>query len=205
MKVGIMGGTFDPIHNGHLIAAEYAREAIKLDRILFMPSGIHPFKDNKNVTNKDTRAYMTSLAIKGNPYFELSRIGIDREDINYTIDDINYLRREHPDYEIYFIIGTDIVFEIEKWKDFYKLSRLCKFILFDRWGKNQEEVYRKIEEFELLYKTNIQKIKSPVIHISSTEIRNRVKANLSIKYQVPRSIENYIINNRMYLEGIIDE
>lgn len=205
MKIGIMGGTFDPIHLGHLISAEYAREIIGLDRVLFMPSGIHPFKENVNITSSEMRVEMTSLAISENPYFDISLIGVNRKDTNYTIDDIMDIKEKHPNDEIYFIIGSDIIDEIEEWKDFYKLTRLCKFILFDRWGKEQDRINKKIEELELLYKLDIQKVKSPVVEISSTAIRNRSKDRLSIRYMVPKSVEDYIMKYGIYLEENINE
>lgn len=201
MKIGVMGGTFDPIHIGHLISAEYAREYIGLDRVLFMPSGIHPFKENSKVTKSSIRVEMTSLAIAENPYFEISRIGVDRKNTNYTIDDIRDLKKEYPNDEIYFIIGTDILDEIEKWKEFNKLTRLCKFILFDRWGRGEEYISDKISRLELLYDFNVEMIKSPVLEISSTTIRNRIREGLSIKYMLPKAVENYIGKHAIYLEN----
>lgn len=200
MRIGIMGGTFDPIHIGHLISAEYARENMKLDKILFMPSGNHPFKENSKVTDSNIRVEMTSIAIAENPYFEISKIGVDRKGTNYTIDDMRELKEKYPNDEIYFIIGSDIIEEIEKWKDFYKLTRLCKFILFDRWGKDQDKLDEKIKELELLYAMDITKIKSPIVEISSTAIRNRAREGLSIKYMVPKTVEDYIIKYGMYLD-----
>lgn len=205
MKIGIMGGTFDPIHHGHLIAAEYARESMKLDRIIFLPSGMHPFKNNKNITNSQTRVKMTELAISSNPYFEISLIGVNRKDTSYTIDDIRDLKVKYPNDELYFIIGSDIIYEIEKWKEFNKLTKLCKFVLFDRWGKEEEHINKKIEELEAIYKLNIEKVGSPLINISSTDIRNRRREGYSIKYMVPESVENYIIKYGIYLDEDINE
>lgn len=205
MKIGIMGGTFDPIHHGHLIAAEYARESMKLDRIIFLPSGMHPFKNNKNITNSQTRVKMTELAISSNPYFEISLMGVNRKDTSYTIDDIRDLKVKYPNDELYFIIGSDIIYEIEKWKEFNKLTKLCKFVLFDRWGKEEEHINKKIEELEAVYKLNIEKVESPLINISSTTIRNRRSEGYSIKYMVPKSVENYIIKYGIYLDEDINE
>lgn len=200
MKIGIMGGTFDPIHIGHLISAEYARETIGLGKVIFMPSGLHPFKENDNITPSDIRVKMTSLAIAENPYFDISLIGVSRKNTNYTIDDIRELKKKYPDDDIYFIIGSDIIDEIEEWKDFYKLTRMCTFVLFDRWGKDREKINKKIEELELLYKFKVEKVKSPVIEMSSTSIRNRYKEGLSIRYMLPKSVEDYIKKYGIYLE-----
>lgn len=200
MKIGIMGGTFDPIHVGHLISAEYAREFMGLDKVLFMPSGLHPFKENNNITSSEIRVEMTSLAITENPYFELSLIGINRKDINYTIDDMRDLKEMYPDDEIYFIIGSDIIDEIEEWKDFYLLARMCTFVLFDRWGKDQDRIDEKIKELELLYKLKIEKVKAPVLEISSTAIRNRSREGLSIRYMLPKLLADYITKYGIYLD-----
>ncbi len=200
MRIGVIGGTFDPIHIGHLISAEYARESIGLDRVLFMPSGIHPFKSNDKVTNSDMRVKMTALAIAENPYFEISRMGVNRKDTNYTINDIRDLKEIYPEDEIYFIIGTDIMSQIEKWKEFSELTKLCKFILFNRLGREEDNIDKKISELEVSYNFNVEKIKSPIIEISSTAIRNRRREGVSIKHMVPKSVEDYIIKHGIYLQ-----
>lgn len=198
MKIGIMGGTFDPIHNGHLIMAEYAKSHLKLDKIIFIPSGVHPFKDNKHITDSKKRIEMITLSIESNKDFQISTIEIDRKGITYTIDTIKELKKEYIEDEIYFIIGTDIVFEIEKWKDFEKLKELCKFVLFYRIGKNKSE--EKIEELETKYEIRFEKVQAPIIEISSTEIRKRIKNNLSIKYLVNEEVEEYILKYNLYKE-----
>ncbi len=204
MKIGIMGGTFDPIHNGHLIIGEYSRTSLNLDKVIFIPSGIHPFKENKNITLSNKRLDMISLAIKSNPNFELSSIEIDRKGITYTVDTILDLKKDYEKDEIYFIIGSDIPFQIEKWKDFHVLIHLVKFILFNRTGQDNEEINNKIKELESLYEIQLEKIQSPLIEISSTEIRDRVKNKLSIKYLVPESVEEYILKNNLYIGDDID-
>lgn len=205
MKIGVIGGTFDPIHNGHLIVAEYARTSLNLDKLIFIPSGIHPFKDNKSITEPKKRVDMISLAIDSNKYFEISPIEIHRKGTTYTIDTIMELKKEYNEDEIYFIIGSDIIFEIEKWKSFEELIQLCKFILLYRPGKEEDHIDKKIEELYSAYKIQFEKVKSPLIEISSTEIRARVKNKLSIKYLVPESVEEYILKNNLYNKENIDE
>ncbi|WP_353096616.1 nicotinate-nucleotide adenylyltransferase [Tissierella praeacuta] len=196
MKIGVMGGTFDPIHNGHLIAAEYARTSLNLDKIIFIPSGTHPFKNNKNISEPNKRKDMILLAIDSNNYFKISSIEINRMGTTYTIDTIMELREEYKRDEIYFIIGSDILFELEKWKGFKELIGLCKFILLYRPGQ-EENIDKKIKDLEY-YNIQIKKVKSPLIEISSTEIRNRVNNKLSIKYLVPESVEQYILKYDLY-------
>lgn len=204
MKIGVMGGTFDPIHHGHLIAAEYARTSLDLDKIIFIPSGVHPFKDNKTITDPNKRVDMISLAIDSNKFFKISSIEINRIGTTYTIDTIRELREEYKGDEIYFIIGSDIIFEIEKWKNFEELIRICKFILLYRPGKEEENIDKKIQELNLSYDITFEKVESPLIEISSTKIRHRVKDKCSIKYLVPEVVEDYILKHDLYNEENIN-
>lgn len=199
MKIGIMGGTFDPIHTGHLIIGEYARTTLNLDKIIFVPVGLPPHKDNSKVSTSSRRLEMTKLAINSNSYFYLSSIEVDRKEITYTIDTIKELKKIYKEDELYFIIGGDSLFEIEKWKDFEQLIELCKFVVLERPGRTKEEIEQKKIELKLSYKIELEKIYSPLIDISSTEIRERVKNNLSIKYLVPESVEAYIMYHKLYL------
>ena len=199
MKIGVLGGTFDPIHKGHLIIGEFARISAKLDKVIFIPSGTHPFKDNEVITDPKIRCKMVELAIKSNPYFEVSTIEIERTGINYTIDTIRYLKQEYKEAEIYFIIGSDILFEIEKWYKFEKLIKLCQFILFYRTDK-EEKISEIINKLKSRYNINIKKVNSPLLPISSTEIRQRVKQGKSIKYLVEENVEKYILENNIYGE-----
>ncbi len=204
MKIGVMGGTFDPIHNGHLIGAEYARTSLNLEKLIFIPSGVHPFKDNKKISQSKDRINMISSAIETNKYFEISFIEINRMGTTYTIDTIKKLKEEYREDEIYFIIGSDILLEIEKWKNFRELISICKFILLYRPGKEDAGIEKKIKELNLSYGVQFEKVKSPLIEISSTEIRDRVKNRLSIKYLVPESVEDYILKHNLYNEENID-
>ena len=197
MKIGVMGGSFDPIHMGHLISAEQGREELGLDTVIFMPSGIHPFKGS-NISSSEKRVEMTKRAIRDNPNFQISLIGVNRKGTNYTIDDIRDLKKIYPEDEIFFFIGTDIIYEIEKWKDFTDLAKICKFVLFNRWGQEKERLAKKIIELKELYEIDIRQIDTPLVEISSTEIRQARKKDRSIKYLVPESVEEYILENRIY-------
>jgi nicotinate-nucleotide adenylyltransferase len=199
MKIGIIGGTFDPIHNGHLIIAEYARTSLNFDKVIFMPSGVHPFKDNKKISESKLRGDMVLLAIDTNRYFEMSSLEIYRVGTTYTIDTIIDLKDKYKEDELFFIFGSDIIFEIDKWKDIEKLSDLCKFVLLSRPGKDEEEINKRIESLKFSYNIHIEKINSPMIEISSTEIRERVRNSLSIKYLVPENVEKYILDYNLYI------
>lgn len=205
MKIGIIGGTFDPIHNGHLIIAEYARTHLKLDKVIFIPVGIAPHKDNNKITNAKSRVEMINLSIKSNPYFYQSLIEVKRDNVTYTVDTLTSLKEEYPENEFYFIMGGDSILEIESWKDHKKLMKICNFIVLDRDHITREDINLKVSELKLLYGMDTQVIRSPLIEISSTEIRNRIKKGLSIKYLVPESVENYIKDNELYLEDDLIE
>ena len=205
MKIGIIGGTFDPIHNGHLIMGEYARTALNLDRVIYIPVGIAPHKDNREITGWEKRIKMLELAIDSNSYFSLSLMEIDRGDISYTIDTIMELKEKYKNHKLYFIMGGDSVFEIENWKDSDKLIRLCNFAALGRGCKTKKEIDKKIIQLRFEKNMELEKIDSPIIEISSTEIRNRIETGLSIKYLVPESVEKYIKEERLYLGHEINE
>ncbi len=195
-----MGGTFDPVHNGHLVLAENARIKFNLDKILFIPTGKPPHKDNNYITSNIHRYNMTLLAINSNPYYFLSSIETQREGITYTIDTIKYLKTKSNSTDFYFILGSDSLYQIHKWKDYEELLSLCNFIVAKRKGLDDRKLENRIKELSQLYNSNIHILESPLIEISSTEIRERVKNRLSIKYLVPKAVELYINKNNLYKE-----
>ena len=201
MKIGIIGGTFDPIHNGHLIIGEYARTALNLDKVIFIPVGIAPHKNNDQITSSTIRVEMINLAIKSNPFFYTSLIEVNKNKVAYTVETIASLKDEYPEDELYFIMGGDSIFEIESWKSSKRLMKLCKFIVLNRGYKTREDIAKKMEELKLSYGMEVEAISSPIIEISSTEIRKRVNQNLSIKYLLPEILENYISKEGLYIEG----
>ncbi len=200
MKIGIMGGTFDPIHIGHLILAERVRDSKELDQVIFIPTGVNPLKKDKNISSSVHRLEMLRLAIESNPYFSISTIEIERGGLSYTIDTLRALRVKYKDDDLYFIIGSDIIFQLEKWKDFKELFKLCKFILVDRPGNEYKEIDEKIQELNINYQLSFERITLPLMDISSSDIRNRVKSKKSIKYLVPTNVEDYIKKHKLYLE-----
>lgn len=199
MNIGIMGGTFSPIHNGHLILSEHIRERINLDRVIFIPTGIPPHKrSTKYVLNGEIRKEMVKLAIDSNPYFSISTIEIDRGDTNYTIDTIIQLKEIYPKDKLFMIIGADSLLDLHMWKDFKKLITMVDFVVADRRGSNGTKVTNRIEELNKMFNSNIIKVDTPIIDISSTMIRENISKGLSIKYLVPESVEEYIKRNHLY-------
>lgn len=197
-KVGIMGGTFDPIHNGHLILAEYSKTVFNLDKILFIPTGKTPHKNNDYISSDTYRYDMTLLAINSNLNYHLSSIEIERKGITYTIDTIKYLQSKFKDVEFYFILGSDSLYNINKWKGYKELLNLCNFIVAKRPSSDNERLAETIKSLNIKHKALIYALEAPLIDISSTQIRDRVKKGLSIEYLVPSSVETYIKKKKLY-------
>ena len=198
-RVGIMGGTFDPIHYGHLVTAEAARTQFNLDKVIFTPTGNPPHKKGYAVTPAEQRYLMTVLAINDNPYFEISRMEIDRPGLTYTVDTLESFYNElGKDVKLFFISGADAVLDILTWKDVDRVLSYCTFIAATRPGYPTEKLNKKISQLKKLYGRNVYPMKVTGLDISSTEIRRRVKEGLSIKYLLPRSVEIYIQKNNLY-------
>ena len=197
-SIAIMGGTFDPIHYGHLLAAERVREELCLQRIFIIPSGNPPHKNYEEMALAIHRYNMVKYAALSNPYFEVMDIELKREGYSYTIDTIHELsNRLGSKYKLYFIIGADNVLEIESWKESDQLIKKVQFIVVSRPGRFEEQVKDKI--IELRNKgCRIKVIEIPLVPIKSTDIRNRVKTNRSIRYMVPEKVETYIKQNNLY-------
>lgn len=198
MKIGIMGGTFNPIHYGHLILSEYIRNEANLDKIIFIPTGIPPHKETSNLLDGRIRLEMVDLAIASNPNFLSSDIEIRRAKMTYTIDTLLELEDLYKDCQLYMIIGADTLMSLTTWKNYpYLLSRV-NFIVADRKGLSTVDIFDEIKRLNNRYKAKIDSIQSPVIDISSTSIRSRVKKGLSIKYLLPEAVEDYILKNNLY-------
>lgn len=198
MKIGVMGGTFDPIHLGHLATAESVREIFQLDEILFIPAARPPHKAEKNITPEVHRLMMTFLATKSNEKFQVSPMEILREGLSYTVETVNELHKKFgASTELFFIIGADSLRDLPTWYQSKELVKQCHFIATTR--PNVEVDFASLKKF--FGKRGAQKIHqvtTPGIEISSTEIRRRVKAGLSIKYLVPEVVEEYIAKENLY-------
>ena len=197
MRVGVLGGTFDPIHLGHLVAAEEVRAQLRLDRVVFVPAGLPPHKLTDHISPVAHRLAMVKLAIASNPHFTVSRVDIDRFGPCYTVDTIELLRDEWGgDVELYFIVGSDSLADIVTWHQPERLVRLCRLAVMERPGYRVD-----VEELERLLPgitSRIHFINSPQLDISSTDIQRRVRQGLPIKYQVPEAVEDYIYEHELY-------
>lgn len=196
-KVGIMGGTFNPIHMGHLILAENAREYFDLDEILFIPSGTPYMKDH--VLDSKTRISMAGIAIEDNAYFALSTLEVDKEGNSYSYETIASLKENNPNTTYYFIVGADSLFSMENWKCPEKIFGECIVLAAIRDGHDRTALEEQIRYLIEKYKGDIRFVPTKCIDISSTDIRERVGENRSIRYMVTDNILSYIQKNKLYL------
>lgn len=200
-RVGILGGTFDPIHVGHLMTAEAVRDEYKLDKVLFIPAANPPHKQEQQVTPAIHRFVMTLLATCSNPHFQVSSLEMNRPGPSYTIDTIYELsKRFGKSSEIYFITGADAIQEIPTWDRIEELLGICQFIAATRQGC-VPDVDNIREYFGDLGQKRIHRLATPELEISSTDIRERIKRGYSIKYIVPEQVEQYIYKEGLYLQG----
>lgn len=199
-KAGILGGTFNPIHVGHLILAEQAYEEFDLDRVLIMPSGLPYLKVGKGVLPPEQRYRMTELAIMDNPHFSISDREVLRDGNTYTSETITELNRDYPDIHFYFIIGADILFQMDSWKDPDVIFGGCSILASVRDGLRPEDLDRKIEEYEERFDADIRVLRTTNIDISSTMIREHAASGRSLRYYVPDAVREFILDNGLYLE-----
>lgn len=197
-KIGIMGGTFNPIHMGHLIIAEKAREQSGLDKVLFMPSGVPYMKDSRQVLPGKVRTQMTELAIRSNPFFDISTMEVERAGRTYTYETLETLRAQNPDTKYYFILGADSLWKIEEWKCPEKIFAACHILAAVREEKTTEDMKEQIHYLEKTYDANITLLQTCRIEISSSIIRALCKEGKSIRYLVPEAVFDFIIQNKLY-------
>lgn len=193
-RLGIMGGTFNPIHHGHLVAAEIIRDEFKLQEVLFVPSGKPPHKSNNEIASPEDRWMMTLLAIASNEYFSACAIEIERKGESYTRDTLLELKKIYGERtEMFFITGADAIAEISTWHRKEDLPKLARFIAASRPGYKLD--WSKIDP---AFRESTCLIEIPALAISSTEIRTRVLKGKTVKYLVPEVVEKYIYKNKLY-------
>ncbi|MBI3287610.1 MAG: nicotinate-nucleotide adenylyltransferase [Chloroflexi bacterium] len=199
-RIGVMGGTFDPIHYGHLAAAEEARVKIALERVLFVVAGMPPHKLGEPVSPAEDRLRMLELAIASNPYFEVSRVDLDRPGPSFSVDTVQLLRQEWgPGAELYFIMGLDSLAELPTWRDPQRLIQLCRLVAVKRprYRVDLVELERAIPDIS----QRAEIIDMPEVDIAASDLQRRVREGLPIKYQVPPPVEEYIYSHRLYLDA----
>lgn len=207
MRLGIFGGSFDPIHNGHLILAEQCREQANLDKVLLLPAAQSPLKDNLPNANDRQRLEMLSLAIAGHTDFEISKYEIERGGNSYTVDTLEHFSQEDPESQLFLMIGEDSLDTFFRWKDPRRICQLATPLVVRRPGTARNstskiadlsviEQFMDDDQYSLAQELAIE---SRLIDISSTDIRERTSQEKSIRYLVPRAVEKYIETNQLYL------
>ncbi|MCL6610828.1 MAG: nicotinate-nucleotide adenylyltransferase [Peptococcaceae bacterium] len=199
-RIGIMGGTFDPIHYGHLVAAEGARHHFNLEKVVFVPAARPPHKGARVITGPVHRLNMAVLATGSNPNFEVSDIEIKRRGPSYTIDTLYYFHHSRPGSDLYFITGADAVLEILTWHRVQELLDLCSFIAATRPGYRLENLAETLKGLPPGSIEKISVMEVPALAISSTDIRERVRRGMPVKYLLPEEVENYIYEKGLYRE-----
>lgn len=188
MRIGILGGTFDPVHNGHLYLAKKVCEKLSLSKIIFIPTYIPPHKNRPNITPAKHRYNMLKIALSGNRKFMLSDIEIKRKGKSYSLETLRQLRKKYgPKAEIFFIAGSDALTELKRWKKLNEILRLCRFVIGERPGFT----VKKIPEGFIVFRIKAK-------DISSTQVRHRIKSCHSISHLVPTKVRDYIGKYRLY-------
>jgi nicotinate-nucleotide adenylyltransferase len=196
IRLGVFGGTFDPIHFGHLRMAEEARELFALDTVLFVPNFVSPFKLNRTVTPGPLRVEMIRRAIADNPYFAIDSREIERSGPSYSVDTLRGLKAEHRDAELFFLTGTDAVKGLPGWKSPEELLGLAHFIAAARPGVEKKDVLAALPD---AWEDRILFLPMPELDISSTDLRVRASEGKSLRYLTPRPVEVFVREHRLYL------
>lgn len=197
MRTGILGGTFDPIHYGHLVAAEEARAQLDLERVLIVPAGQPPHKVGRDITPALHRVAMVQLAIASNPHFVLNRVDLDRPGPHYSVDMVARLRRQIGPDDVFFIVGMDSLMELPGWHEPERLMGLCRIVGVNRPGYTYD--LAPLEQAAPGISDHIVVLEAPQLEISSHELQERVRRGLPIKYQLPEAVEAYIYKQKLYL------
>lgn len=195
-RIGVFGGAFNPVHIAHLIIAEDVRQQIHLDKVLFIPYSKPPHKDNGSLADAEARLHMVRLAISDNPYFEASDMELKRglNSVTYTVDTLLELREQYKNEQVkfYLIIGIDNLIELHTWKDPGKLFLLSEVVVLNRPGYLIQNVKNE-------YNRQVIFVPAPNLDVSATDIRQKIQEKKSIKYLVPKAVEEFIKNNKLYL------
>jgi nicotinate-nucleotide adenylyltransferase len=198
MNVGVLGGTFDPVHSGHLVIAEEARLKLELIKVIFVPTGQPWLKTNSKITEAAHRVEMVKRAIADNAYFELSTMEVDRPGPSYSVDTLAILQRQlGSEVKVFFLIGWDSLTELPQWKEPARLIQLCKLVAVTRPGFSRPDL-KSLEPSVPGITQSVVWLDIPPINISSSDIRDRASQGLSIHGLVPDDVESYIAENKLY-------
>ena len=200
MKLGIFGGTFDPVHFGHLLLAECCRKQRRLDAVWFLPSAVPPHKRDREPAPAPQRIEMLNLAIAGNPAFSVCTYETDRGGVNYTVDTLMHIRDEDPSRELFFLMGEDMLLDLPHWRQPEKVCELAMPVVVHRSGMAPLDFncLAALTTLEHIDEIRRHQVEMPEIGLSGTEIRRHIAAEKSIRYQTPRAVEKYIETHGLY-------
>lgn len=197
MKIGVLGGTFDPVHNGHIFMAQHCMDNLSFDRIMFLPNGNPPHKKDRNITDKIHRYYMLKFALMPYDKFFVSDYEIKREEYSYTVETMRHFR-ETTDDEYVIIIGADSFYQLGMWYNFSELVKENQFVVLDREYNANTALNEDISIFNQKYNSHISLCQMPMVDISSTDIRNKLIKNEDVTDMIPRCVMQYITDNNLY-------
>ena len=195
MRLGIFGGAFDPIHNGHLLLTQQCREQCQLDEVWFVPTKIPPHKKAGSLSPDEARVEMLKLATAGRSDFVVSEIELNREEVSWTVDTLTLLRDERPEDELFFLIGADSLRDFSSWKEPETIAELATVVAVNRGEASLDELTAGLKP-EL--SASVRLVTMPGISISATDLRSRVSSGKSIRYLVPRAVEEFILAQKLY-------
>jgi nicotinate-nucleotide adenylyltransferase len=198
MRIGILGGTFDPVHLGHLLLAEQCREQCELDQVWFLPAGLPPHKQGLTISDGRMRAEMLEFAVAGYPQFVVNRMELKREGASYTFETLSALKSEDPTRELFFLVGADSLAELSTWREPRRILELATVVAVNRGDRPPPDLRPVRDALGAEATRRIQLVTMPGCDFSSTDLRRRVRENRSIRFLVPRAVEAYIAEHGLY-------
>ena len=200
MRLGIFGGSFDPVHYGHLLLAETCREQCRLDRIWFLPAAVPPHKQSKVLAPAKARVEMLELALSGNEHFAVSTLELDRGGVSYTVETLRTIAAQQPGDALFFLMGADSLYEMLSWREPAEICRLAVPVVVHRADSPPPDfaVLGNLVSSERLAEIRSHQVEMPIIDLSSTDLRSRAAAGQSLRYRTPRAVEKYIEAQRLY-------
>ena len=200
MRLGIFGGSFDPVHYGHLLLAETCREQCRLDRVWFLPAAVPPHKKSRELAAGKARVEMLELAIAGHELFAVSTLELDRGGVSYTVETLRALAAQQPGDELFFLMGADSLYEFTTWREPAEICRLATPVVVHRADSPPPDfsVLSGLVTQQRLEDIRSHQVEMPIIDLSSTDLRQRAAAGQSLRYRTPRAVEKYIETNGLY-------
>lgn len=198
MRIGVFGGTFDPVHLGHLLLAEACREQGRLDRVLFIPAGLPPHKQGRQLSDGTARAEMLELAIAGHAEFSVDRSEIKRSGPSYTVETLRSLRQDHPGDELFLLMGADSLAEFHLWREPREIATLAHLLVVNRGNQAPPDLDSLVPQIGAAAVANIHIVTMAGVEISASDIRQRAHQGRSLRYLVPRAVERYIQEHKLY-------